>query len=295
LISKSELEKALPFAKDYTEIKIPKRSGGSRTLLIPSPELKKVQRRILKFLKKVFPTHYGYINGLYSGSYVEHAKRHSNSRFIFVFDLKDAFTSINASKVSTILFKEFINQGIYPSESTEIAELITQLTTFKGTLPQGAPTSPFLFLLAITQTRLFNELFRICPPRFTISCYVDNFVISGPKPLPDKTKQKIFECIENFGFKVNTRKTRQFDCQQGAPLITGVRVNGTQRISLPKKKIRKWRGIIHRATLEKKILIKKELIQRIQGFIASLKPIYGENLPPQIAKPYAKFKNSIQN
>jgi len=37
-----ELRNALKYAKDYQEIRIPKKRGGWRTIMIPSPELKKV-------------------------------------------------------------------------------------------------------------------------------------------------------------------------------------------------------------------------------------------------------------
>jgi hypothetical protein len=301
MISKEELIKALPLAEQYTEIKIPKRRGGFRTLLIPSPQLKRIQRKILRFLKKIFPVEQEGIFGLLSGSYIEHAKRHSDSRWIFSFDLKDAFPSVDISKLRQIIYgriqlisviekKSPLHHLIEP-EIWELSNLLIQLTTFNQTLPQGAPSSPFLFYLTITQSGLLEKIQKLLPREWKISCYVDGFVISGPKPLNSETKEKIFKTIEEFGFKVNSEKIRQFDCRQGAPLITGIRVDGKGKISLPKKKIRKWRGIIHQAVLETDPCAKTDLGLKIEGFIASLRPIYGEKLPPQIEKPYLLFKS----
>ena len=295
MISKEELIRALPLAEDYTEVKIPKKRGNYRTLFVPSPELKRIQRRILRLLKKLFICHYLNIFGLRSGSYVGHARYHSDSRFILVFDLKDAFSSVDIAKLKNILQKKISGQteltDFSDKESLTFLDLIIKLVTFNQNLPQGAPTSPFLFYLAITESGLFKNLWTLCPPRHRITCYADNFVISGQKPLKPKVKEKIFKCLEEFGFKVNTKKIRQFDCRQGAPLICGIRVDGEGRISLPKKTIRRWRGIIHSATFETNPFAREWLTLRIEGFIASLKPIHGTELPPQIKKPYLAFKN----
>jgi hypothetical protein len=303
MISKEELIKALPLAGQYTEIKIPKRRGGFRTLLVPSSELKKTQRKILRFLKEIFPVEHEDIYGLLSGSYIEHAKCHSNSRWIFSFDLKDAFPSVDISKLRKIIYEriQFISvieeksplHSLTEPEIWELSNLLIQLTTFNQTLPQGAPTSPFLFYLAITQSGLLEKVQKILPLEWKISCYVDGFVISGPKPLSLETKEKIFKTIEEFGFKVNSEKIRQFDCREGAPLICGVRVDGKGRISLPKRKIRKWRGIIHRAVFETDPFNREYLTGKVEGFISSIRPIYEEKLPPQIEKPYQLFQSKL--
>lgn len=184
---------------------------------------------------------------------------------------------------------------VSPTEKTEeFICLIAELTTYKEMLPQGAPTSPFLFHLVIEESGLTTKLFHAAQP-MKISCYVDGFVISGSHPPSAKTKEAIFKCVENAGFEANFKKTRQFDCRQGAPLIVGLRVNGTEKkVSLPKKTIRKWRGIIYRAAITTDPCEKTDLFLKIRGLIASLKPIYPEKLPPQIAKPYRLLLQSIE-
>lgn len=295
-----ELRNALQYAKDYREIKIPKKNGGWRTIMIPSPKLKKVQRRILRFLQRMYTQHDSSIFGLRNGSYVEHAKFHADSRWLFTFDLKDAFPSVGKQQLRILLRKTFKESLIplkqeWPNDKTEeFICLITELTTYNETLPQGAPTSPLLFFLVIEESGLTTKLFYAAQP-MKISCYVDGFVISGSHPPSARTKEAIFRCIEKFGFEANFKKTRQFDCHQGAPLVVGLRINGTEkRISLPKKTIRKWRGIIYRAAIITDPCEKTDLFLKIQGFISSLKPIYPEKLPPQIAKPYFLFLQSLK-
>lgn len=194
-------------------------------------------------------------------------------------------------------FKESLiyNNQVWPNEKTEeFICLITELTTYNETLPQGAPTSPLLFFLVIEESRLITKLFYVVQP-MKISCYVDGFVVSGPH-LPDaRMREKIFKCLEESGFEANFKRTRQFDCRQGAPLVVGLRINGLEkRVSLPKKTIRKWRGIIYRAATTTDPCEKTDLALRIEGFMASLRPIY--KFPPaQLLKPYRLFRHSIKN
>jgi hypothetical protein len=285
-------EKALKFANDYKEIKIPKKKGGFRTISIPSEKLKKTQREILIFLKKIFPEWYCEVQGLYRGSFIEHARYHSNSRFIFQFDLKDAFPSVNAERLRKILYQRIQAISETTLEAEYLTDLIISLTTYKGVLPQGAPTSPFLFYIFLLETGIFEKLYRI-NQNFKISCYVDGFVISSQKPIPGEMRGKIIKTVEGLRLKVNEKKIFYRDCRQGCPMITGLRIDGKGKVSLPKRKIRKWRGIIHRAALETDPFTKEYLRRKVEGFISSMRPIYGENLPPQIEKPYQLFQSKL--
>lgn len=321
--------------ENYTEARIPKKQGY-RQLHIPSEELKQIQRKVLYYLQKIWPYWCFGIYGLYCGSYINHANLHSDSRYIFQFDIKDAFPSTNISYLRKVLYKTLqkINQGLSKHEQInfceciehtqttlkyfyknqenrrkeienikiemereikgpkELAKLIIKLTTYKRILPQGAPTSPFLFYLMISEGGLFKGLqYELLnsnhKQRFIISCYIDNFVISSDKPISSDVQEKLLKTVEKFGFKVNKKKTRYQDCRHGAVMIAGLRVDGTGRVYLSKKTIRKWRGIIHRAYFAKDQKSK----QKIDGFIASLKPIYKKNLPLQIVKPLEKLNS----
>ncbi len=289
-------EKALPLTNGYREIKIPKKRGGSRIISIPPEKLKKVQKGILYFLKERLWTVWdASIQGLDHGSYVQHAKIHSKSRFIFQLDLKDAFPSTNISKLWRALYQQITQERITNStnEAYDLTDLIIFLSAQKGGLPQGAPTSPFLFYVALLETRIMDRLRKCRPPKMEmeISCYIDGIVISSQKFIPGDIREKVIRTVEASGFRINEKKIRFQDCKHGNPLITGISVDGKGRVSLPKRKIRKWRGIIHRASFETDPEKIKKLKRKIEGFIASLRPIYGEKLPSQIAKPYLLFKS----
>ena len=113
-----ETEGLIPLKQEYKIVKIPKGKGKYRTLFIPCENLKRVQRIVNRqILRKVWSNEqlairYGLyeprIYGLYSGSNVTHAREHENSRWIFQFDIKDAFPSVRIDKLEEILFKEFL-------------------------------------------------------------------------------------------------------------------------------------------------------------------------------------------
>ena len=78
----------------YRKVRIPKRKGEYKEIFVPSPELRNYQRIFLKRLKNSFQEavpYYLNINGLNYGSYVDHAKIHANSRWVFQFSIENAF------------------------------------------------------------------------------------------------------------------------------------------------------------------------------------------------------------
>ena len=323
-VSKEEIKTALTETEKYQIVKRPKKKGGYRTIYIPSKPLKKLQKMILKrLLHKIQSIWHHRVYGLSPGaSYVDHAYRHREAKWIFQFDLADAFPSTNISLIEKMLVCEFrqelaklerlLEEKTYYSEklkrvekelesldkvdkekiAQELTDLVIKLTTFQGILPQGTPTAPFLFCLALIESGVLIEILKLCPGiypesqdnyNFQIGIYVDNFVISAQKPIPDKTQKAIFEALKKLGFKINTKKIHHQRVIHGTSMITGLRiVDG--KVGLSKRKIRQLRGLINKAVDPSLALEKK-----VEGVIASLKPIYGERLPLQLLKPYQRF------
>src|SRR5437879_4367130 len=106
-LSLSELARRLKMTEEelrhvepvYHEFAIPKRGGGQRRIFSPSPELKAIQRRILRRVLarlKCHPAAKGFERGQ---SIVTNARPHVRQAVVLRMDLKDYFESTEAKRV----------------------------------------------------------------------------------------------------------------------------------------------------------------------------------------------------
>ena len=128
----------------YTEFRIPKKSGGYRTLDAPSPELKELQREILNFLSKDCKTlphnaAHAFVKNRNCKTAMQVHQRNS-SRWFLKIDIKDFFANCDEEKIKEKL------KRIYPLNFFTERQIrwIVHTCTLAGKLPQGAPTSPIL-------------------------------------------------------------------------------------------------------------------------------------------------------
>jgi len=171
----------------------------------------------------------------------------------------------------------------------KFADLLVLLTTFEEKLPQGAPTSPYLLNIVITKSKIGERICKIMKDEFVdgewaLSIYADDITVSTSRDfILWETRKKIIEAVESSGiFKVNYEKTSYQKSKSIAPMITGLRItkiNGETKVILPKNKIRMIRGLVHRARLNPDDV---KLQFQAKGYLAMLKPIYGEKIPKQI-------------
>lgn len=159
-----------------------------------------------------------------------------------------------------------------------------------------------------------------------LTVYVDDFSLSSVKPIQRETVEDIIGLIERkTPFRVNRKKTLYYRRDRIAPMVTGLRIvtmkksqdalgtflkeNASLRtkrefknalrhhlnekgewaietVRLPKLQIRKIRGLIYQACLPEN---RERLALKVEGHIAHLKAVYGEDLPRQIAVPWKKY------
>ncbi|MFH1192807.1 MAG: hypothetical protein V1656_00610 [Candidatus Jorgensenbacteria bacterium] len=181
----------------------------------------------------------------------------------------------------------------------EFLDALLPLITYRGQLPQGARTSPFLLNIVLSHYGIPEKVFRWCRSRgddVRVTLYADDFTISSATPISMEKVEELMALIEADGvFRFNRRKTSLCDRRQGAPLVTGLRLvripqgSGSKRlagdtVSVPQRKIRLSRGLIHRAIREEKLRVK------VTGYIDYLKGVYGPVLPNQVAVPYRQLQ-----
>jgi len=171
--------------------------------------LKTVQRGIHKnILKRIKLPEYAF-GGIEKRDNILNAKMHQGNKYFFNTDLRNFYPSINHRQV----YEMFASRGFAPTT----ANILTKLTTYKGQLPQGTPTSPYLanliFVKAGQEIQDYANLNNL-----TFTTFVDDITLSGKVDFQDHVNI-ILKIITSKGFKISHNKTFY---QTKSPKVTNV-------------------------------------------------------------------------
>jgi RNA-directed DNA polymerase len=206
--------------KFYTEVIKPKKDkeglpiidkNGKPKARILNPShnrLKVIQKRIQKnILLSLNLPDYAY-GAVKSRDNVDNANVHKGKKFKFTTDLRNFFPSISHARV----FKMFRSYSFSP----EVSRLLTQLTTYKGRLPQGSPTSSTIANLVFVKTG--NNLDSFARKHnITFTSFIDDLTFSSPYDFKEMTSE-VLEMIKMDGFKISNNKTNY----SRSPIVTGI-------------------------------------------------------------------------
>lgn len=228
-------------AEHYKEFRIPKRSGGYRTLHAPDDELKEHQLLILNFLTddcKIL-CH----NAVHS--FVKHRSsktaldvhRHHHARWFLKLDIKDFFDNCNSQFLLHIL------QEIHPLNLLPYTELryILRICMYDNGLPQGAPTSPLLsnlYLMAFDYW-LTNTL-----KGYTYTRYADDILISSPTDFVYTNVVRDVIALLPPGLLIKQEKLRYGSCN-GSNWNLGLMYNKDREITVGYQKKHLIKNRIH--------------------------------------------------
>lgn len=212
----------------YKEFKIPKKKGGYRLISSPNSELMTLQRKIVDEILSLFSV------SQYCHSYKKahniktNSIYHLNQDLVLKVDIKNFFGSINEEHINNIFFK----LGV---DSSYISQL-TNLCLFQSSLPQGAPTSPYLSNLVLYD--FDKEMGKYCFHRkIKYTRYADDITLSGNFNVSEGIKQ-IENKLRKIGFQLNRNKTKVL--RRGMrQLVTGVVVN--EKLQVPKNNRKRFR------------------------------------------------------
>lgn len=223
----------------YALSEIPKKNGDFRTISDPVKELKIVQRRIIRriFCNCIFPTYlFGSIKDIENPrDFVRNAQFHSNANEVMAFDIDSFFPSIQAKYVK-LVFKYLLN---FPND---VSDLLVKLTTLNGSIPQGAPTSPYIAnLVFYDQEPKLVKLFTDKKLRY--SRLVDDITISSEKPISSGNKTFIYEQVKKLldskSLKINKKKYQVTNTSNSGKktIVTGLVIENNI-VKLPKETIK---------------------------------------------------------
>ena len=268
---------------NYFVYKIPKKSGGTRTIYAPNYTLKYIQKQILeKLLKERYISKYA--KAYYTGATLkDNALNHINKPVILKLDIENFFENITFYLVYEEIFY------IFPEN---IRVLFTNLCLYENHLPQGAPTSPYIANIIM---RDFDEKIGVWCAKRNISYtrYSDDLTFSGNFE-PDEVIRKVKEELFKKHFKINKKKIHVIK-NHAQQRVTGVVVNKKAQVSkIYRKEIRKEMYYIKKygikSHLEKIHSLKtpQEYLQSLTGKINYVLMINNED------REFQKYKQELR-
>jgi RNA-directed DNA polymerase len=208
-----------------------------RDLEVPHFKLKMVQTRINALLQQIsLPDNmYGSVIGKDN---IKHAGQHLNHYNFLTIDLKDFFTKINYRTV----FRMLLSHGF----SYDTANVLTQLTTLRGVLPQGVPSSPVIAnLVALDMIREISTFIK--PFNITFTTYLDDLCFSSNSNFKCLVAEILVIIRNNYFFPAYKKIHYRTKCCE----ITGLIVRGNELKITQQMKMKSYTNIHLRAYVER--------------------------------------------
>ncbi|EGR4199649.1 RNA-directed DNA polymerase [Vibrio cholerae] len=284
------------------------KTGKVRTVLEAKKNLKRIQKRINSriFSNVKFPAYLQ--GGLKSDEstqrdYIENARLHSHCRTLIQLDVRNFYPNIKPIYVEPV-FKQLFRFN------DEVSQILTQLTTYKNSVPQGGCTSSYIANLLFFNSE-YHLVSKLRGQGLQYSRLLDDITISSQEEL---SKQKCEEVIKlvagmltKYGLKLKGSKTQtEYRSNRNANLeVTGVWVK--HRAPKVRKEERRYvRQLVY--VCEQKAKVSKttqeyhEHWNRTSGLVAKLErlehgqakkyrerlrailPIYSESTANQVLK-----------
>jgi len=211
---------------------IPKGNGIFRKVCIPHPQLKQALREFLPILETLLDKH-DTTRVNYAFQHLKNcalnAYQHIGYRYTLSLDLEDFFDSVKPEHV----------KGLVPDN-------IIAKCFIDGSPMQGLPTSPLIATIAFLKyDRGIINLMKRLEVDAIYTRYADDLIFSfDDKKDKGRIKYLVQQALLDSGFRINSRKTRLQDAQNGRRIITGIAVDD-HGLHPTRRTKRKLRAAIH--------------------------------------------------
>lgn len=209
----------------YTRYRRPKASGGWREIAEPDPRLKRIQKQIVRRYLQTERTHQAAVAYQPGKCTRDHVRPHAGAAVVVTADVKNFFPTTRAERIES-WWRERVER--------EAAALLTLLTTDRGGLPQGAPTSPALsnaVNLALDEKLAHRA--AVAGARYTRYC--DDLAFSWPRGNvpPSGFERSVRGVLHEFGYALHPSKGWCVYELRDEPEITGLVLTDSGGVRLP--------------------------------------------------------------
>lgn len=230
----------------YQIAKISKSNGKYRKIYMPNEAYKTHLRQLIPQLQQIYQQNVVFECDhafLPNRNCVTNASIHIKQRYVLSVDIEDFFDSVNSR-----LLKEYIPHSLLEDVIVDSA------------VPQGFPTSPIIANIAmINIDKLLIESLELRNPNIKYSRYADDLTFSfNDIKAKDLIFAEIIKVFRGFGLRLNRKKTKLQDKNNGRAVITGIGVC-YQTVHPTRKSLKKLRAATHQQN-EKSIIGLREWV-----------------------------------
>lgn len=241
---------AISGEKTTQQFKIPKKTGGWRTITAPAGEYRTNLDLIQTWLKDAFQNYtdqsYAYVPGR---SILDAVNRHKDSNWFLKLDLHNFFGSVTPNNLLHAM------SYVYPFCFLPIEKLqiLINYCCLDGGLPQGTPTSPILTNIFMTEVDYTIQ--KICDKKHlgtVYTRYADDMLFSAKaKDTLNELVEDIEPCLDMHGLELNKEKTRQGSIA-GRNWNLGLMLNKDHNVTVGHKKTRQYKSMLYQTLLRYK-------------------------------------------
>ena len=201
-------------------------SPDKRHITAPCKNLKSIQSRILSLLRYVLRPEW--LNSGEKGkSYINNGKDHINADYVLTIDIKSFYDNCKRNYIYLFFLTKL-------QTAPDIAELLTNIVTYKGSIPTGSPTSQLIAFYAYMD--MFMEINDVATAKgCKFSLYVDDMTFSSSTPFNPKVLSNNIDIIlRKYDHKPKYTKIKYFP-KDKPKLITGTIVTSQHKLDVPNK------------------------------------------------------------
>ena len=263
----------------YRDFQIPKKSGSFRQVSEPNKRLKLVQKRVLWLLSAVEKPDW-VMSATPGKCHKDNAVFHRSNAYMVTMDIESFYDKCERERVYQFFKRKLRQPG-------DVAKALTDLSTYRQSIPTGAPTSQIVAYFAYES--MFAEINQVAKSHGCIfTLYVDDMTFSSGEPFsPDKLASEVDAVLRKYGHKSKMSKTRYYP-QGTCKLTTGAAISRQLLLVAPND--------LRKRVLENYDKLRKtgdkSLVAVILGQIGAAEFIEGRDMFPGIKQAVRAFGNA---
>ncbi len=210
--------------------------GKAREIDRPVDPLKRVQRSLYELFLRDYPLPPYVLGGVRGKNIFNAVEPHVHRNLVVAVDIRDFYPSVRHKAVFK-MWRELLGNG------DDVSSMLTRLTTFRGHLPQGAPTS-----MAIANAVLLPADLEIARGienlgDVTYTRWVDDLLFSGDAD-PADILEIVTSALTPLDLEIHRKRDKR-RIMRGAVSQSALGLTINRRAAIPRAKRAQLRAAVH--------------------------------------------------